>query len=214
MNKNIADIRKDYQLQTLLETDIAADPFIQFGRWWDDALKSELDEVNAMTLATASLTGLPDARIVLLKTFTDAGFVFFTNYSSQKGKELAENPRACLVFFWKELERQVRITGSVSKISEGESDEYFNSRPVGSRIGAWASPQSSVIESREVIEKNIEKVEEQFFGAEITRPPHWGGYMVIPTVIEFWQGRTNRLHDRLQYSKMQDGSWKIERLAP
>ena len=214
MNKNIADIRKDYQLQTLLETDIAADPFIQFGRWWDDALKSELDEVNAMTLATASLTGLPDARIVLLKSFTDAGFVFFTNYSSQKGKELAENPRACLVFFWKELERQVRITGSVSKISEGESDEYFNSRPVGSRIGAWASPQSSVIESREVIEKNIEKVEEQFFGAEITRPPHWGGYMVIPTVIEFWQGRTNRLHDRLQYSKMQDGSWKIERLAP
>ena len=214
MNKNIADIRKDYQLQTLLETDIAADPFIQFGRWWDDALKSELDEVNAMTLATASLTGLPDARIVLLKTFTDAGFVFFTNYSSQKGKELAENPRACLVFFWKELERQVRITGSVSKVSEGESDEYFNSRPVGSRIGAWASPQSSVIESREVIEKNIEKVEEQFFGAEITRPPHWGGYMVIPTVIEFWQGRTNRLHDRLQYSKMQDGSWKIERLAP
>ncbi len=214
MNKNIADIRRDYQLQTLLETDIAADPFIQFGRWWDDALKSELDEVNAMTLATASLTGLPDARIVLLKSFTDAGFVFFTNYSSQKGKELAENPRACLVFFWKELERQVRVTGSVAKVSAPESDEYYNSRPVGSRIGAWASPQSSVIESREIIEKNIEKIEEQFVGTEITRPFHWGGYVVMPTVIEFWQGRTNRLHDRLQYSKMQDGTWKIERLAP
>ena len=214
MNKNIADIRKDYQLQTLLETDIAADPFIQFGRWWDDALKSELDEVNAMTLATASLTGLPDARIVLLKSFTDDGFVFFTNYSSQKGRELAENPRACLVFFWKELERQVRITGSVAKVSEGESNEYFNSRPAGSRIGAWSSPQSSVIDSREIIEKNIANIEEQFTGTEITRPPHWGGYIVEPTVIEFWQGRTNRLHDRLQYSKMQDGSWKIERLAP
>ena len=214
MNKNIADIRKDYQLQSLLEKDIAENPFTQFNHWWDDALKSELDEVNAMTLATASLTGLPDARIVLLKSFTDAGFIFFTNYSSQKGKELAENPRACLVFFWKELERQVRITGSVVKVNEGESDEYFNSRPVGSRIGAWASPQSSVITSREVIEKNIEKVEEQFFGDEITRPPHWGGYIVIPAVIEFWQGRTNRLHDRLQYSKMQDESWKIERLAP
>ncbi len=214
MNKNIADIRKDYQLQTLLETDIAADPFIQFGRWWDEALASELDEVNAMTLATASLTGLPDARIVLLKSFTDAGFVFFTNYNSNKAKELAENPRACLVFFWKELERQVRIIGSVVKVSEGESDEYFNSRPEGSRIGAWASPQSSVIESREIIEKSIENFEEQFAATEITRPPHWGGYMVMPTVIEFWQGRSNRLHDRLQYSKMPDGSWKIERLAP
>ena len=214
MNKSIADIRKDYQLQTLLETDISADPFTQFNQWWDDAVKSELDEVNAMTLATASLTGMPAARIVLLKSFSDTGFVFFTNYNSHKGKELEENPQACLIFFWKELERQIRITGIVEKVTDLESDEYFNSRPAGSRIGAWASPQSTVIESREVIENNIVKVVEQFAGSEITRPPHWGGYAVIPTIIEFWQGRPNRLHDRLQYSKIQDGSWRIERLAP
>lgn len=214
MNKNIADIRRDYQLQTLLETDIAADPFVQFGRWWDEAIKSELDEVNAMTLATASATGLPDARVVLLKSYTDQGFVFFTNYSSRKGKELAENPRACLVFFWKELERQVRITGSVEKVTAAESDEYFNSRPEGSRIGAWASPQSTVIGSREIIEQNILQYQQKFDSVEIERPPHWGGYIVIPSVIEFWQGRPSRLHDRLQYSKMEDGSWKIERLAP
>jgi pyridoxamine 5'-phosphate oxidase len=214
MNKNIADIRRDYQLQTLLEADIATDPFVQFGRWWDDALKSELDEVNAMTLATASSAGQPDARIVLLKSYTDDGFVFFTNYSSRKGRELAENPKACLVFFWKELERQVRITGSVEKVSASESDEYFKSRPAGSKVGAWASPQSTVIESRETIEQNILQYQQKFESAEIERPPHWGGYIVIPTVIEFWQGRPSRLHDRLQYSKMQDGSWKIERLAP
>jgi pyridoxamine 5'-phosphate oxidase len=214
MNKNIADIRKDYQLQSLLETDIAANPFTQFNRWWDDAVKSELDEVNAMTLATASLTGIPSARIVLLKSVTENGFVFFTNYNSHKGKMLEENPQACLVFFWKELERQIRITGKVEKVSAAESDTYFNSRPTGSRIGAWASPQSGVITSREVIEKNIIKYEEEFADVNIARPPHWGGYMVIPTVIEFWQGRPNRLHDRLQYSKLQDASWKIERLAP
>lgn len=214
MNKNIADIRKDYQLQTLLEIDIAADPFTQFNRWWDDAVKSELDEVNAMTLATASLTGIPAARIVLLKSVTNVGFVFFTNYNSHKGKELEENPRACLVFFWKELERQIRITGKVEKVTEHESDEYFNSRPAGSRIAAWASPQSNVITSRAVIEQNIVKLEEQFSDSEIARPRHWGGYVVIPTIIEFWQGRPSRLHDRLQYSKMQDESWRIERLAP
>ena len=214
MNKNIADLRKDYQLQSLLETDVAADPFTQFDHWWNDAVKSELNEINAMTLATASLTGIPAARIVLLKAVTDAGFMFFTNYNSQKGKELEENPHACLVFFWKELERQVRITGSVARVSSQESDEYFYSRPAGSRIGAWASPQSSVIESRETIEKNILQYEEQFSGIEIARPPHWGGYIVIPTVIEFWQGRPSRLHDRIQYSKLPDGSWKVERLAP
>jgi pyridoxamine 5'-phosphate oxidase len=214
MNKNIADIRKDYQLQSLLESDIAADPFTQFNRWWDDAVKSELDEINAMTLATASLAGIPSARIVLLKKVTDAGFVFFSNYNSHKGTELEENPRACLVFFWKELERQVRITGKVEKVSMQESDEYFNSRPVGSRIGAWASPQSSAIASREMIEHNMLKYEKQFAETQITRPPHWGGYVVIPTVIEFWQGRPNRLHDRLQYSILPDGNWKIERLAP
>lgn len=214
MNKSIADIRKDYQLQSLLETDVAHNPFEQFNRWWDDAIKSELDEVNAMTLATASVTGMPSARIVLLKSATPDGFVFFTNYNSHKGKELEANPFACLVFFWKELERQIRITGTIEKVSAAESDDYFNSRPVGSRIGAWASPQSSVIPSRETIEKNIVKYEQEFAGTEIARPPHWGGYIVKPTLIEFWQGRPNRLHDRIQYTKQQEGSWKFDRLAP
>ena len=214
MNKSIADIRKDYQLQSLLETDVASNPFDQFNRWWDDAIKSELDEVNAMTLATASVTGMPSARIVLLKSVSADGFVFFTNYNSHKGKELLENPFGCLVFFWKELERQIRITGTIEKVSAAESDEYFYSRPVGSRIGAWASPQSSVIPSRETIETNIEKYEQEFAGTEIARPPHWGGYIVKPTLIEFWQGRPNRLHDRIQYTKQQEGSWKFVRLAP
>jgi len=214
MNKQIADIRKDYQMQSLLETDVAAEPFEQFNRWWDEAIKSELDEVNAMTLATASASGMPSARIVLLKSFSADGFVFFTNYNSHKGKELEENPYACLVFFWKELERQIRITGTIEKVSGTESDEYFNSRPIGSRIGAWASPQSSIIPSRETIEKNIVKYEGAFAGAEIPRPPHWGGYIVKPTVVEFWQGRPKRLHDRIQYSKTEDGNWGFERLAP
>lgn len=214
MSKNIADIRKEYQLQTLLETDVTDNPFVQFNKWWHDAITSELDEVNAMTLATASVTGIPSARIVLLKSVSEQGFVFFTNYKSLKGKELEENPNACLVFFWKELERQIRISGRVEKVHAAESDEYFNSRPEGSRIGAWASPQSSVIASREIIETNIIKYEGQFAEGEITRPPHWGGYIVIPTVIEFWQGRPSRLHDRIQYSKQKDTSWRIERLAP
>lgn len=214
MNKNIADIRRDYQLRTLLESDIAANPFEQFNTWWDDAVNSEIDEINAMTLATASATGIPSARIVLLKSVTEEGFVFFTNYNSHKGKELEENPHACLVFFWKELERQVRITGKVKKVPAAESDAYFNSRPAGSRIGAWASPQSEVIASREVIEQHIVQYEEEFAGSEISRPAHWGGYLVEPGIIEFWQGRSNRLHDRIQYSKQEDGSWTIDRLAP
>jgi pyridoxamine 5'-phosphate oxidase len=214
MNKDIAAIRKDYQLQSLLETDVANNPFEQFNRWWDDAIKSDLDEVNAMTLATASATGMPSARIVLLKSASADGFVFFTNYNSHKGKELEENPFACLVFFWKELERQIRITGTIEKVTAAESDEYFNSRPAGSRIGAWASPQSSIIPSRKTIETNIAQYEQEFAGAQITRPPHWGGYIVKPTVIEFWQGRPNRLHDRIQYTKQPDESWKFDRLAP
>ena len=214
MNKDIAAIRRDYQMQSLLETDVADKPFEQFNRWWDDAITSKLEDVNAMTLATASASGMPSARIVLLKSASANGFVFFTNYNSFKGKELEENPFACLVFFWKELERQIRITGNIEKVSAAESDEYFNSRPTGSQIGAWASPQSSIIPSREAIEANIIKYEEKFAGADITRPPYWGGYIVIPKVIEFWQGRPNRLHDRIQYSKQQDGTWKFDRLAP
>jgi len=212
--QSIADLRKDYMLRTLLETDVAADPVEQFSKWWDDALKSGIDEVNAMTLATADSNAMPSARIVLLKEFSDEGFVFFTNYNSHKGQELAENPRACLVFFWKELERQVRISGEVKKVSSTISDEYFASRPEGSRVGAWASPQSSVIGSREVVEENSAEYRKQFNDGNIPRPPHWGGYIVIPAVIEFWQGRPNRLHDRIQYSLQENLSWKIERLAP
>jgi pyridoxamine 5'-phosphate oxidase len=211
---SLADIRKEYRLHRLTE-DIATDNAMrQFEYWWKDALKSELEEVNAMTLATASSDGLPAARIVLLKGFHEEGFQFYTNYDSFKGKQLMENPRACLVFFWKELERQIRITGLVEKLSPKDSDNYFNSRPEGSRIGAWASPQSKIIESSEWLEKRANVLEIQFAGLPIPRPPHWGGYLVRPVTIEFWQGRPNRLHDRLLYSLEENGNWTIERLAP
>ncbi len=212
--ESIADIRKDYMLQTLLEQDMAPDPYQQFGRWWADALKSDISEVNAMTLATASLQGIPDARIVLLKEYTEKGFVFFTNYESDKGVQLKENPNACLVFFWKELERQVRVTGSVEKISAEDSDAYFYSRPVESRVGAWASPQSTVIAGRHIIEENVIKLKQEFEGKPVSRPPHWGGYIVMPHAIEFWQGRPSRLHDRFQYKIQDGGGWSLNRLAP
>jgi pyridoxamine 5'-phosphate oxidase len=211
--QNIADIRKDYKLQTLLEADVATDPFVQFGKWWYEAINSAIDEVNAMTLATVDKNNIPSARIVLLKGYDKNGFVFFTNYQSHKGEQLLQNPNACLVFFWKELERQIRITGTVEKISGEESDAYFSSRPAGSRIGAWASPQSSVIANRTVIEEKSKELEKQFGNNTIPRPPHWGGYIVKPIQIEFWQGRASRLHDRIQYT-LQEGSWIIERLAP
>jgi pyridoxamine 5'-phosphate oxidase len=214
MDNSIADIRKDYKLQTFSEKDALADPFAQFGKWWNEALNAGAGEVNAMTLATASADGMPDARIVLLKGFDDRGFTFFTNYQSAKGQQLLENPRGCLVFFWKELERQVRISGLVVLTSEQESDEYFNSRPEGSRIGAWASPQSEMIGDRSWLEQNEQKVREEFSNGTISRPPHWGGYRLRPTHIEFWQGRSNRLHDRIRYDLQRNGSWKIGRLAP
>ena len=210
----IADIRKDYQQQSLSEADVTQTPFDQFQRWWDEAVASKIEEPNAMTLATASADGVPAARIVLLKGFDAKGFTFFTNYESFKGMQLAENPRACLVFFWKELERQVRITGLVEKVAAAESDAYFNSRPEGSRLGAWASPQSHVIPGRDWLEKNEARFEKEFSGKIIQRPLHWGGYRVKPIGIEFWQGRPSRLHDRIQYSLQEDGAWKIERLAP
>ena len=210
----IADIRKEYKLQSFSEEQALKDPFGQFGKWWKEALDASADEVNAMTLATSSADGMPDARIVLLKGFDEKGFTFFTNYHSSKGQQLQENPRACLVFFWKELERQVRISGLVALVSEQESDEYFNSRPEGSRIGAWASPQSEVIGDRAWLEQNEQKIREEFLSGKISRPPHWGGYRVKPTRIEFWQGRPSRLHDRILYSLQTNGSWKIERLAP
>ena len=214
MNKNIADIRRDYSLQSLTEKNIDANPIIQFKKWWDETLNSEIIEPNAMTLATASQDGLPSARVVLLKGFGENGFVFFTNYESYKGQQLAENPKACLVFFWKEIERQVRITGLVSKISPKESDEYFDTRPESSRIGAWVSPQSQVIESREWLDQQFNALVSKMESSAIQRPPNWGGYIVNPVMIEFWQGRPNRLHDRIQYSIEEDGNWKIERLAP
>lgn len=214
MDGSIASIRKEYAAQTLLEADVAADPVSQFDRWWQQAMKSGISEVNAMTLATASPDGIPSARIVLLKGYSTNGFVFFTNYQSFKGQQLAENPKACLVFFWKELERQVRITGLVSKLSPEESDEYFNSRPEGSRIGAWASPQSQVIANRQWLDDNYSKLSAEMKNGNIQRPPYWGGYIVKPVIVEFWQGRISRLHDRIQYTLNEDGNWKIERLAP
>ncbi len=210
----IADIRKTYSQKKLVEEKAKPDPFQQFTKWWEQAVEADIEEVNAMTLATASADGIPSARIVLLKEYSEKGFVFFTNYESFKGKQLAENPKACLVFFWKELERQVRITGLVSKIDSKESADYFNSRPHESQVGALVSPQSQVIASREWLEQEYKTSIEQFKDREVPRPVHWGGYIVKPVMIEFWQGRPGRLHDRLQYSLKEDGQWKIERLAP
>ena len=214
MSSTIADIRRDYKLESLSEADVHTNAIQQFSKWWEEALKSNIDEVNAMTLATASSDGLPSARIVLLKEYDEKGFVFFTNYNSFKGQQLAENPRGCLVFFWKELERQIRITGVITKISGADSDAYFNIRPEGSRISAIASPQSQVIPNREWLENEVEDVSHRITSKSISRPAHWGGYRLMPAIIEFWQGRPNRLHDRIQYTLQEDGNWKIERLAP
>jgi len=211
---SIADIRKDYSKKMLQETDVNANAIEQFKTWWDEALESDIDEVNAMTLATATAQGKPSARIVLLKGFDQNGFIFFTNYHSHKAIQMEENPFVSLVFFWKELERQVRIEGTIRKIPADDSDVYFHSRPVESRVGAWASPQSKVIASRKVIEENVIELQKSFAGKEIDRPPHWGGYIVNPLLIEFWQGRSSRLHDRLQYTLTEEGQWMIERLAP
>ncbi len=213
MQKDIADIRKDYKLRSLLESDVEPDPIKQFQLWWNEVIKSNIEEPNAMTLATCGKNGKPSARIVLLKGLNPEGFIFFTNYESRKGNDLKENPNASLVFFWKELERQVRIEGCVKKLSKKESDEYFVLRPEQSRIGAWSSPQSQVIKSRESLEEMFEKYTHLFTDGTILRPPHWGGYIIKPILVEFWQGRPNRLHDRLQYTLSND-EWKIERLAP
>ena len=209
----IADIRKDYKLKSLTENDIDVNPFVQFQHWWDEAVASNIDEVNAMTLATVSNEGKPSARIVLLKGIDENGFHFYTNYESHKAKEMDSNKNVALIFFWKELERQIRIEGTVTKLSDTESDSYFNSRPTDSKIGAWSSPQSKIIPDRDFLENQVLNTRNNFEGEEITRPPFWGGYAVTPSLIEFWQGRSNRLHDRLQYIK-KENSWIIERLAP
>jgi pyridoxamine 5'-phosphate oxidase len=214
MENSIAGIRKNYSQNSLTEQSADKDPIKQFDTWWKQAVEAKIDEVNAMTLATASADGLPSARIVLLKEFSDKGFAFYTNYNSFKGKQLEENPKACLVFFWKEMERQVRITGIVQKVSPQDSELYFHSRPAGSQIGAAVSPQSTVIESREWLENKFSSMEKELRGGQVSRPENWGGYLVKPVVIEFWQGRPSRLHDRLEYTLQENGSWKIERLAP
>ena len=213
-SSELAALRRNYTRESLSETGVKADPFQQFEHWFREALDSQLPEPNAMTVASATRDGRPSARTMLLKGFDHQGFVFYTNYESRKGGELDENPRAALLFTWLELERQVRIEGTVERVSEEESQAYFQSRPRGSQIGAWASPQSRVVPGREVLETKVEELAETFKHDEtLPRPPYWGGYRVIPAAIEFWQGRENRLHDRIRYTHTGSG-WKIERLAP
>lgn len=210
----LSALRRNYALESLSETDVAPDPFVQFQNWFTEALNSQLIEPNAMTLATATKIGRPSARTVLLKDMDARGFVFYTNYESQKGQELADNPQAALLFTWLELERQIRIEGIVEKVSAAESKAYFQSRPTGSQIGAWASPQSRVIEGRAILEQRVKELTAQYSDTPVLPlPPFWGGYRLIPDVIEFWQGRESRLHDRIRYTKTAHG-WAKERLAP
>jgi pyridoxamine 5'-phosphate oxidase len=212
---NIADLRREYHHAALTENDVDPDPLRQFDRWLKEAIAAQLPEPTAMTLATVDDDGKPAARIVLLKGFDTSGFVFFTNYESRKGAELARRPEAALLFHWVELERQVRVEGSVTRVTAEESDRYFASRPRGARLGAWASPQSRVIAGRDWLEGALSSVRDRFAaaGENVPRPPHWGGYRVAPQAIEFWQGRESRLHDRLRYRR-EESHWRIERLAP
>jgi pyridoxamine 5'-phosphate oxidase len=210
---DLAALRRDYALSSLTEQDVDPDPVRQFDRWFADAVSARVQEPNAMTLATASRDGVPSARIVLLKGVEAAGFVFYTDYRSRKGAELTENPLAALTFLWKEIERQVRISGAVSRISAAESEAYFRTRPPGSRLGAWASQQSAVIPSRAELEERLREVSLRFPDGDVPLPPHWGGFRVVPDEIEFWQGRPDRLHDRLLYQREESG-WKISRLSP
>lgn len=213
INESVRDIRKDYTQEQLNEDDVASSPFVQFQKWMEAAVNSKVPEPNAMSLSTC-IEGKPSTRIVLLRGFDETGFVFFTNYKSRKGQEIMSNPHVCLNFFWPELERQVRIEGTITKTSEDVSDEYFNSRPRGNRLGAWASPQSEVIPNREEIERLTRVFEAKFPpNTPIPRPTHWGGFLVKPELVEFWQGRASRLHDRICFKKTDD-SWQIQRLAP
>ncbi len=211
-SKDLAKIRRDYSKKELTKSAVDADPFVQFANWFDEYVASRPLEPNAMVLSTAGNDGAPATRVVLLKGFDDTGFVFFTNYESAKGRHLAENPRASLHFFWPELERQIEIQGIAAKVSREESESYFSSRPMESRIGAWASKQSSILENREELVARVEEMREQFKDT-VPCPPYWGGFRVVPERFEFWQGRPNRLHDRIVYSKLTEG-WEIVRLSP
>jgi pyridoxamine 5'-phosphate oxidase len=212
---SIADLRREYARARLDEADVSHDPFVEFARWFAEAQEAQVPDANAMTLATATPDGAPSARIVLLKAFDERGFVFFTDYRSRKGGELDVNPRAALVFWWGELERQVRITGEAGLTSREDSERYFRSRPIGSRLGAWASHQSQVIAGRGALESDLRDVESRFASGDVPLPGHWGGYRVVPDAVEFWQGRESRLHDRIRYVR-EGGArgWRIERLSP
>ena len=212
--KTLQNLRIEYSSSPINESAVDANPISFFGKWFDEAMAAEVREPNAMTLATATRDGIPSARIVLLKGADKNGFSFYSNYLSRKGKELAKNPSACLVFFWPELGRQVRIEGKILKLSKEESEAYFATRPFGSQLGAIVSPQSQVIANREVLDVAYTAYEQKFEGKKIPKPAHWGGYILQPIAIEFWQGRESRLHDRVKYALMEKGKWKIERLAP
>jgi pyridoxamine 5'-phosphate oxidase len=213
LDRKVADLRRDYTRAGLSEPDLHPDPVTQFRSWFEDALAADLHEPNAMTLATVTPEGRPSARVVLLKGFDERGFVFYTNYEGRKAREMEANPYAALVFYWGELERQVRVEGRVARVAEEESDAYFASRPRGSRLGAWASEQSRPVEGREALESRLRELEAEYSGRDVPRPPFWGGYRVEPDAVEFWQGRENRLHDRFVYRRA-GGGWEVGRLQP
>ena len=210
---DLSELRRSYTRGGLLESEVAPEPVAQFALWFEQARSAGSEEPNAMALATSSASGVPDCRMVLLKSFSE-GFVFFTNYESRKGQELEENPRAVLLFYWPELERQVRISGIVEKLAEEDNERYFASRPFGHQLGAWASRQSAIVDGREALERSLAEAARRFDPGPAPLPPYWGGYRLWPSAVEFWQGRANRLHDRLEYVLQPDGTWLLRRLAP
>jgi pyridoxamine 5'-phosphate oxidase len=214
MSALYADLRRDYSLAGLTEKDLAKDPFRQFEKWFQEAEAAKIPEPNAMTLSTSDGEGQPSSRTILLKGLDGRGFVFYGNYESRKGRELSANPRASLLFPWIAIERQVIAEGRVARISREESETYFHSRPRLSQLGAWASQQSSIVSGRAVLEQNMKAMDDKYAGREVPLPPNWGGYRLAPETVEFWQGRRNRLHDRLRYRRGKDGDWTVERLAP